>query len=299
MTKTSYTLLFCILFIFAVSGTSLFKAQLRKTTKLYVLSDNTSLYLPEAKYVRLVTFGFEKLAADIFWFKAINYFGKQISQRKSIPLFSHMCDLVTDLNPTGRHYYDFCSSLISWIAKEPKKSVKLLNRAIAFEPGYWRYYYLRGFNYWYFLENNQKAKINFLIGSKLPDAPAFMTNLATRLIASEEDPSQAISFLQNMIENTNDEKAKLALIENQKLAIISRDLKYLSQAMNKYESLTGLKLLSLQELVDKKLIAYIPKDPYGEPYYLNENYEMLSKQGGKGLKFHGKTAKTGLAKYEQ
>ena len=284
--------------VIGIYGVVLFKSSLREMAGLYQSKDNTSLYLPEAKYIRLITFGFERFTADIFWFKAINYFGKELSANKNAPWLSHMCDLVTDLNPRAQEYYDFCTSLISWVTKEPEKSVKLLNRAIANEPENWRYYYLGGFNYWYFLENNKKAKSDFQIGARTHDAPEFMANLASRLTINEDDPSVTIGFLQNLIEQTRDEKAREALAKNLKLAVVSRDLKYLNSSADKFEILFGTKITSLQDLVDYKLIAFLPKDPYGELYYVKD-HEIISKKGKKGLKFHGLTVKTGLAKNEQ
>jgi len=276
-------------------GTNKTKSFYREVIPKYESKQDTPLYLPQAKHLRLITFGFERFVSDIIWFRSMNYFGKQISKNKSIPWLSHMCDLVTDLNPKAASHYDFCSSLISWVAKEPEKTVNLLNRAISHRPDYWRYYYIRGFNYWYFLENNEKAAKDFQTGSKLPDAPLFMGKLASRLLSN--DPNQAIAFLQNLIKNSKDETAVKALKENLKLAYVSRDIKLLNNAASKYEEIHSNKITNMSELVEKKLISFVPKDPYGDKYLLNDKGEIISQKGKKGLEFKGKTAKTGLAKF--
>ena len=77
------------------------------------------------------------------------------------------------------------------------------------------------------------------------------------------------------------------------------ELQILNQLINKYKEKIGENPKSMEQLLEHKLITYIPKDPFGDAYYLNETSEPLSVQGKKGLAFHGKTAKTGLASFEK
>ena len=85
MSRTNSSFLIYFLLVIGIYGVVLFKSSLREMTGLYQSKDNTSLYLPEAKYIRLITFGFERFTADIFWFKAINYFGKELSAKNILP----------------------------------------------------------------------------------------------------------------------------------------------------------------------------------------------------------------------
>ena len=289
------TTVITILSLLISLGANSVKSHHRETTGKHQSIKDAPPYLPKVEHIRLITLGFEHFISDIVWFRSISYFGEQLSKKGDIPWLAHMCDLTTELNPKATSRYDFCSSLISWIAKDPQSSVNLLNRAIAHTPNYWRYYYIRGFNYWYFLENKEKAAKDFQKGSTLPDAPPFMASLASKLMSN--DPTQAISFLNNLIKNSKDENAIKVLKKNLKLAYVSRDISLLNKAMLKFEQINSRKLTSMQDLVEQNLIAFIPKDPYGKEYYVDKEGSILSREGKKGLEFKGKTAKDGLAKF--
>jgi tetratricopeptide (TPR) repeat protein len=294
-----FNLLVFVLVSVAFIGARHYRAVLSEEKALRFSSsrDDVPIYLPTDKYVRTVTFGFDQLASDIIWFQAINYFGKQLEQDENIPWFRNMCDLVTMLDKKAQHAYEFCSTLLSWVAKDPKSSAKLLSRAIVNNPDYWRNYYLRGFTSWYFLERKDLALKDFKKAAALPGAPEFVTSMASRLMVSENGPQAAIKFLKDVISRTTEEHARKALIEKLKLAYVSRDIRLIKKKVDLFEQKVSRKAKSLEELIEADIFIYVPKDPYGEPYYLNEKGQVLSRQGKKGLEFFGKTAKTGLAKW--
>ncbi len=257
------------------------------------------LYLPEARYVKLVTLGFDGFASDLLWFNTVNYFGKQYLGKKDYRWLFHMCTLVTKLDPNALHVFEFCGSLLSWIAKQPEKSNIILTKAIEEHPLNWRFYYLRGFNYWYFMEDLERAKQDIARASRVKGAPTFLASLASRLVASTENPNTAVHFLKDLIDNTNDETVQRALGEKLKLAYVSRDAERLESLLAKFEEQSGSKAKSLDDLVSAGLLKFIPKDPFGDQYILDaETGEVHSSKGKRGLSFEGKTARTGILKSE-
>lgn len=261
-------------------------------------TDQTPLYLPKREAVKLITLGYEQFFSNILWFTTLNYFGSKIELNQKLPWFSHMCELVTDLDSKATHVFEFCSTLMSWITREPRRSTELLNKAIENDPEYWRYYYLRGFNYWYFLEELDNAANDFKTAATLENAPLFLSSLASRLLVSKDEDS-AIKFLMISIQNTKEEHAKKALQDKLQLAYVSRDIRYLNKEIHKFNEKHFRNPFSISELVSEGFIRIVPNDPYGEPYlYDHTNGKVQSASGGVGLQFHGKTAKTGFARHE-
>ncbi len=259
----------------------------------------TPLYLPEADKVRLLTLGFDNFASDILWFGTLNYFGKQYDSNKDLRWFAHMCDVVSSLDPKAEHVYEFCVTLLSWVAKRPEESARLIEKAIANKPDYWRYHYLKGFTQWYFLERKDLAQQTLSHASTLKDAPPFLASLATRLMVAEDSPATAIRFLKDLLANTKDETAKAAFKEKLNLAYISRDIRYLRSLCEKYQDAFQRKPESFAPLVEKGMLKGIPLDPYRAPYAFElDSCEVRTTSGKKGLEFFGKTAKTGLAGHE-
>ena len=259
--------------------------------------ERAPLYLPDVAYVRLVTFGYDTFASKLLWFSTVNYFGKEFTGTHDYRWLGHMCELVTTLDPKARHAVEFCGTLLSWIAKEPEKSEALLTRAIAQEPGYWRYRYLRGFNYWYFRDRLDLAKEDFLKASAIPGAPPFLASLASRLIAKDSGPTLARQFLEEMIANTTDPVAKKALLGKLLKARMTEQLWIIQTAADAFHEKEGRKAESVAELVEKGFLRGVAKDPYGGDYFL-EDGTAKSTSKKKLLEFKGRTAKTGMFKEE-
>lgn len=285
--------------VFVLAASLLVNAKHELRSRDKASEEPPPLYLPEARYVKLVTFGFDNFAADVLWFNTINYFGKQYLENKDYRWFAHMCELVTTLDPQAIQQYEFCGTLLSWVVKDPKASNKLLSRAIQHHPAHWRFYYQRGFNYWYFLNNQEKAKQEFLRASQIPNAPDFLVSLASRLMVETESPGVAIAFLKDMLEHAKDKLVREALQDKLKRAYISRDIRLIESVKNRYEKEMGNTVTKIEQLVAPGYLKFIPNDPFGGSYQLNPDSNAVeTTTGEKGLDFFGKTAETGALSHE-
>ena len=269
------------------------KLELRKINKI---SAEQPIYLPDARYVRLITLGFDRFASNILWFHTINYFGKAYQGDKDYRWLYQMCELVTELNENATHVVEFCATLLSWEVKNARASNAILDKAIETAPTNWRYHYLRGFNNWYFLNEKEKAKRDFFQAAKLPHAPPFLASIASRLMISQNEINNAIALLENIIKTTSDHNARAALRAKLKLAYITRDSKLIEKQLVLFQKRHKRNASSLRELVADGLLKKIPLDPFGKPYRI-ENDKIVAGSGHKGLDFSGKTAKTGIMKH--
>ncbi len=255
------------------------------------------LYLPQARYVRLVSLGYDSFFSRILWFNTINYFGRQFDGSQDYRWLGHMCELVTTLDTRATHAFEFCATLLSWVAKEPKKSNELLDSAIEHNPDYWRFRYLRGFNYWYFLDRLDLAKDDFLKASTMEGAPPILTSLASRLVAQDNGPGLARQFLEEMVANTSDPTAKKALKRKLKRAQLSERMMILQNALDHFVREKGHEPGNLDELVSAGYLTKIPPEPYKGNFFV-ESGEIKTSSKKKGLVFAGKTAQTGMMKDE-
>ena len=268
-------------------------------TTAVVPHDETPLYLPSAQYLKPISFGFENFLSDVLWFHTLNYFGRQISNRENLQWFAHMCTLVSDLDPKALHVYEFCGTLLSWVAKEPEASNAVLTKGIEAFPEYWRLRYLKAFNAWYFLNDQQNAAMLLREAATLPDAPGFLASLASRLLATSHDPRTAVQFLSEVLRNTSNPSARDAILDKLKHAQISLDLENLGALKRQFESTQGRALSTIQELVAVGLLKEVPNDPFGGRYYFDQSKgEFLTSSGEQGLTFEGRNATTGVGKKE-
>src|SRR5882672_10666410 len=58
------------------------------------------LYLPSGKMVKRLSLGYSSLLADIYWTRAVQYFGGRFGQKsKRFDLLYPLLDITTDLDP--------------------------------------------------------------------------------------------------------------------------------------------------------------------------------------------------------
>lgn len=171
-----------------------------------------ALYLPSGKALRFISFGFRNVLAHTLWFQTINYFGRHYQSDRNYDWLSHMCNLVIELNPRMYHPYEFCSLMLSWEADRFKEATAILNRGIRAFPRHWKLPYLRGMTYLIFHKDEIKAKEDFVRSARLPGAHKILVGLAAKKISLSDSKEAAIAFLEEMIENSEQEMERAALI---------------------------------------------------------------------------------------
>ena len=261
-----------LLTIFGLLSASSFKPLITVSGSAYqdqVSSEAEVLYLPDKRAVELLSFGYRNALADYLWFKTISYFGKHYERDRDYQWMAHMCDLVTELNPLADHVYLFCGSMLSWEAKNYKGAVQILSKAIEANPANWIYYYYRGFNYMYFLNDNEKARDDFIAAAKLPNAHPLVQRLAAKKISMLNNPETAIEFLTDMVKKTEDPKARDALIEKLKELRRKNDIALLTKGVEMFTEREGRRPNSLKDLIDAGIVTALPPSPSGAPYSYN------------------------------
>ena len=249
------------------------------------------LYLPNVHAIRAITLGFDNFTADVLWFNTLNYFGKQTREKQDLRWLAHMCDLVTQLDSRARHVFEFCGTLLSWVAKDPEASNSILQRGIETDPSYWRYHYLRGFNSYYFLDDAKTAGRELQTAAMLPGAPPLVGLIATRLLSSSDDAHVAIAFLQDLLKNTSSPDARRTLLERLKSAQLTADIQTLERAVA-FAHKKGHAITSLEQLVSLNIIRDLPRDPFGGEYRLNPDSGVIdSTSGDRGLRVRKKSSK--------
>jgi len=212
-----------ILFMFSVSGMILFQGF---TDKARMQRDKTELYyLPRGEYFKKAIPGFEELAADIYWIKTVVYFGSK-ARPKDSPVFSsfvkdnenrtqdeirefervskelsnlyYFVDLVTDLDPYFFFPYTFGGLFLSMKAGEYDKAIQILEKGEKYFPDNWRLSYIKGFNYFLYKDDIEKALESFIEASKKPGCPLFVLNLSYSLMKRTGKEKLAIEFLTSL-----------------------------------------------------------------------------------------------------
>ena len=145
-----------------------------------------ALYLRSSTVLRRLSLGYTGLLADIYWTRAVQYFGQQHHNGSGdFRLLAPLLEVTTELDPRLFPAYDFGANFLAPKppngAGLPGSALALMKYGIEHNPGQWRLYYNLGFLYYTELKDYAKAADAFAQGAKLPVTNEFMPILAARM----------------------------------------------------------------------------------------------------------------------
>ncbi|MGC2695418.1 MAG: hypothetical protein WA738_06465 [Candidatus Angelobacter sp.] len=231
------------------------------------------LYLPSGKTVKRLSLGYSGLLADIYWTRAVQYFGsKHIQHSTRYDLLYPLLDITTDLDPKLIVAYEYGSVFLSQKppdgAGQPDKAVALAEKGIRANPEYWRLYFNLGFIHYIDRQDPKSAQAAFEKGSEVPGALPWMRVMAARMAERSKDINTSILLWQGINETTSDKNVKTAAQLHLASLLADRDLNELGQLVQTYRQRTGALPVSWNDLISERLLREVPRAPEGEPYVL-------------------------------
>jgi tetratricopeptide (TPR) repeat protein len=231
------------------------------------------LYIPSAKTLKRMSLGYTGLLADIYWTRAVQYYGgKHHEEAMRYDLLYPLLDITTDLDPHLIVAYEFGSVFLSQPppagAGQPDKAVALVEKGIRANPDYWRLYFTSGFIHYFDRKDYKAAAEAFQRGSRVPHAHPWLKVMAANMAERANDPATAIQLWEALYNTTEDKMIK----ENaaQHLAALQVDLLVpeLEQRVNLFRQRTGRLPSTWHDMIREGLLRGIPLDPTKTPYKL-------------------------------
>jgi len=229
--------------------------------------------LTSAKLVKAMSLEYAPLVADIYWTRAVQYYGEmRLRGSSEFEQLWPLLDITTTLDPQLLVAYRFGSTFLSEPtgrgSGRPDLAVKLVERGIQANPGYWRLYEDLGFIYYFNMRNYAKAAAAFLKGSEQPHAGVWMRALAARVAERGESP-EVSAFLWNEIYRsaTNPLIRKNALVHLQ-LMRAEMDCEQLDKLAQEYAKKFARIPGNVHDLIAAGLLPAAPVDPDGYGYVL-------------------------------
>ena len=163
-----------------------------------------SLYVTSGRSLRYMTAGYTALGADLYWIRAIQYYGSNRivltggadppappPTPSGYPLLYPLLDLTTSLDPRFNIAYRFGSIFLAEAvpggAGRPDLAIKLLEKGLVHRPDKWEYMQDIGFVHYWWTHDFQAAAGWFDRASQVPGAPWFLRSLAATTLAEGGD----------------------------------------------------------------------------------------------------------------
>jgi hypothetical protein len=238
------------------------------------------MWVRNPEWVKRASLGFEALVADVYWTRAVVYFGRQrLSTRedKNYDLLYPLLDLVTTLDPRFSIAYRFGALFLTEPPpggpNRPDQAVTLLQRGAAYAPDQWQYLHDIGFVYAWSYRDYEEAARWFERASLVPGAPIWLKSTAATMIARGGDRDAARALWRQIYDHTEvqwfRETAGVHLAQLDALDAIDQ----LNGVVWRYKAATGRMPRSWHELVGAGALRGVPRDPAGVPFELDQTNE--------------------------
>jgi len=237
--------------------------------------ERDEVLLRSRKLVKAMSLEYAPLLADIYWTRAVQYYGnKHMRGQANLELLWPLLDITTTLDPNLLVAYRFGAMFLSQAAPggagRPDLAVQLIQRGIQANPEYWRLYEDLGFVYYFDLKDYQKASEAFLEGSKRPNAQIWMKVMAARIAAEGESFATSAFLWQDIYNSTTDPTIKKNAELHLQLLRVREDCKHLDALADEYAKRYGKRPTRMNELVWAGLLPGIPADPLGFAYIFSD-----------------------------
>jgi tetratricopeptide (TPR) repeat protein len=247
------------------------------------------LYVENGELLKHATVGFENLVADLYWLRAVQYFGGKRLEvtNKNYDLLQPLLDITISLDPNFKIAYTYGATFLSepfpMGAGRPLEGIELIDKGIANHPDYWRFYLDKGFVYYWYLQDYEKAAQVFLEGSKIEGAPYWMVATAGRALArgGDRETSRALWHILHDSAETVQQRENANLHLKQLDALDEMD--ELKELVERFHEQKGSYPESFGELVSAGLIRALPVDPTGAPYVLDPETHKIDLSPSSGL----------------
>jgi hypothetical protein len=231
------------------------------------------LFVSSPKAVKRMSLGYDGLLADIYWTRAVQYFGGRHVERAShYRLLAPLLAITTTLDPHLVVAYQFGANFLSPAppngAGMPDKAIELVEYGIRNNPDDWKLYYELGFIYYMDTKNYGRAAEAFARGSKVPNAHPFLKVMAAQMAQHAGDTQMARALWTTTYQSSQDKQIRGNAVAHLRAIQVEEDVTALEDLVGQYGQKTGQLPRSMSDLVAAGLLRAIPVDPTGRPYKL-------------------------------
>jgi len=231
------------------------------------------LYLPSGKTLKKLSLGYSGLLADIYWTRAVQYFGAHhIRGTERYELLAPLLDITTDLDPQLIVAYEtgaiFLCQKAPDGAGQPDKAVALVEKGIRENPSYWRLYFTLGFIHYVDRHDPRAAQQAFEKGAEVPGALPWMRVMAARMAEHANDRATALYLWKTIYETNVNEEIKKTAAKHLISLRADSDMDELERRTKAYRERFGMNPAGWSDLVRAGLLRGVPMDPNGVPYKL-------------------------------
>ncbi|MEJ5307677.1 MAG: hypothetical protein WHT27_05215 [candidate division WOR-3 bacterium] len=170
--------------------------------------ENELLYFPSGKFIKDISLDYKTTFTNLMWFQTVQYYGQHMLTDKNLQFLYKLFDVITDLDSNFLQCYTFGGTVVTYDQKRPDLGFKLLDKGMINLPERWESPFVKGFLYYIYLKDYEKAYRWFLFSSTKKDAPYFCKTFAAASKKKEGDYITAVKLWSEIYNNTDNRYQK-------------------------------------------------------------------------------------------
>ena len=262
---------FSVLLIACMAGSVLLLRGLDRLRSHATLEE--VLYIPSPKVMKRLSLGYDGLLADIYWTRAVQYFGNKLNVgAENFNLLAPLLEITTVLDPHLVVAYEYGSNFLAPHppngAGMPDRAIKLDEFGILNNPNEWRLYYDLGFIYYTELHDYAHAADAFVRGSRVPHAHPFLKILAGQMAEHAGDLQTARAMWSLTYDTAQEKSIRANAAAHLRALQVDEDVPVLEAIVERFRQRTHQLPAGFAELARLGWVRGIPVDPLGHPYKL-------------------------------
>jgi len=229
------------------------------------------LWITSGKVLRVLSMGQQSLLADVYWTRAVQYYGSRLRDHKTdFSLLAPLIDITITLDPQLLVAYYFGAVFLSEKAPrgagDPRKAIELLQRGIAANPDEWRLWHHLGFIYYWQLQDYSRAAAAYQEGAKNPKARDWMKVMAAVITEKGGNRETSLYLWSRIYDSTEDPSIRANANGHIQALQAQNDMEELERLALKFREQTSRWPDSISEMVSQGLLKGVPRDPAGFRY---------------------------------
>lgn len=238
---------------------SFIELQKIRETKRHQVSSATSIHIPPV-LLKVIAGEFKGIFADYALLEAASIVGKKekITQEEWDTVTSYY-EQTIELDPYFEQSYHLINGTLPWNTERIDLTFLLIGKSKKHRFWDWVPGYFIGFDYFYFKKNNDKASEYLMEASQIKNAPVLLSTFAARLAQKSGKNQTAISFLKMVYEKETDDDNKDLIL---KRILAHSAVEELENGVQLFKDRYGEYPITLNALIDKKIMKELPKNPY-------------------------------------
>lgn len=287
ISRTTLQTLGVLALVAALLSTAAWLQQVRETQYSLSGSGDETLIITSGPALRRFAVAYQALAADLYWIRAIQHFGRtrqalvvpgQASGAPGVEpyaLLYPLLDLTTTLDPVFNVAYRFGAIFLAEPypggPARPDLAIALLEKGLSERPDKWEYMHDIGFVYYWWRQDYKAAADWFLRAGQVPGAPSWLRLLAATTLAVGGDRQSSRLIWESLRESAEIDwlrrNAERRLAQLDAMDQIDVLQKVVDQAIDRFGTPAG----GWQRLISAGILPGVPADPLGTPYEIDRN----------------------------